>query len=336
MRARDGAFARPLLEIRKDELRAFLNSEKQSWMEDASNSLPVYQRNRVRLQLVPMLVDLLGGEDALHNRFGTLGHQSGQLASLLEEMCQRHQGPEFPSPSAPTQLDISSFPQLPEMVRYEFIWRFVANSCGAMLSHAAVGGIVDAINQGDVRFTWLLGSGYELRRQGSKLVILKSKTSLEDKTWSSSDLLVVQNISHRISMELERQAAPDCPKTTNPKCSELLLHGVALGSTVTLRGALPGDRFQKGEASFRVKVTSFLREMAVSPSARPHWPVITIKAPGCEEVVAAVLPDLVAGDFAQRSGKVLPIAIRLAWDEAWPGLNDVLGHSGFHDVGLTS
>ena len=53
---------------------------------------------------------------------------------------------------------------------------------------------MDAIKQGDARFTWLLGSGWELKRQGSQLVILKSGVDGvegEDKTWSSSDLSVV-------------------------------------------------------------------------------------------------------------------------------------------------
>jgi len=336
MRARDGPFARPLLEIRKEELRVFLQSEGQSWMEDASNAFPVYQRNRVRLQLVPMLVDLLGGEEALQNRFSALGHQSRQLASLLEELCQQHHGPRFPCPEAPTRLDISSFSQLPEMVRYEFIWRFVANRCGAMLSHAAVGGIVDAIKQGDARFTWLLGSGWELKRQGSQLVILKSGVDGvegEDKTWSSSDLSVVQNVSQlHISMELQRrQQTAGCPKVAIAKCSEIVLHGVAFGSTVTLRGALPGDRFRKAQLAHNIKVTSVLRELGVPPSARPNWPVITIKAPGDGEVVAALLPDLVAANFqlngaesgAQRSAQALPAVINLSWDEAWPGLQDV-------------
>eukprot|EP00435_Cladocopium_sp_Y103_P023065 s27_g5.t1 len=345
MRARDGPFARPLLEIRKEELRAFLQSEGQSWMEDASNAFPVYQRNRIRLQLVPMLVDLLGGEEALQNRFSALGHQSRQLSSLLEELCQQHHGPRFPSPGAPTQLDISSFSQLPEMVRYEFVWRFVAN-CGAMLSHAAVGGIVDAIQQGDARFTWLLGSGWELKRQDSQLVILKSdklRVEGEDKTWSCSDLFVVQNVSQlHISMELQRAQQTGCPKVA-AKCSEIseiVLHGVASGSTVTLRGALPGDRFRKARLAHNIKVTSVLRELGVPPSARPNWPVITIKAPGGEngedgEVVAAVLPDLVAANFqrngtaeAQRSAQVLPTVISLSWDEAWPGLGKRCGKLG--------
>lgn len=153
----------------------------------------------------------------------------------------------------------------------------------------------------------------------------------EDKTWSSSDLSVVQNVSQlHISMELQRrQQTAGCPKVAMAKCSEIVLHGVAFGSTVTLRGALPGDRFRKAQLAHNIKVTSVLRELGVPPSARPNWPVITIKAPGDGEVVAALLPDLVAANFqpngaseAQRSAQA-PAVINLSWDEAWEGLKDV-------------
>lgn len=334
MRARDGPFARPLLGIRKEELRAFLLSEGQSWMEDASNSLPVYQRNRIRLQLVPMLVDLVGGEDALYSRFASLGQQSGQLAALLEGLCQENHGPQYPSPGGPLLLDVSSFYRLPEMVRYEFVWRFVANACGAMLSHDAVARIVEAVSQGETApFTWLLGSGWKLTRQGSHLVVSNSGGQEKDKTWQAADLLVVQNVSQlHISMEVTRTDQMrgdclDCPQTAKSS-AVLLLHSVAAGSVVTLRGVLPGDRFRKAPLARNVKLTSFLhRELAVAPSARPHWPIVAIKAPGCKDVVAAVLPNLVSSDFqerteAQRSAEVLPVLITLCWDKAWPGLGN--------------
>jgi len=42
---------RPLLRVRRDELRQFLAAAGQSWREDASNASPRYERNRVRMLL---------------------------------------------------------------------------------------------------------------------------------------------------------------------------------------------------------------------------------------------------------------------------------------------
>ena len=64
------------------------NQVGQEWKEDASNQEPVYQRNRIRLQLVPLLTELIGGEDALHGRFEALAEQSEQLSSMLDDACE--------------------------------------------------------------------------------------------------------------------------------------------------------------------------------------------------------------------------------------------------------
>lgn len=51
----DGIFARPLLGLRKCQLVEYLRAGGQEWMEDTSNAKTVYERNGVRLRLVPLL-----------------------------------------------------------------------------------------------------------------------------------------------------------------------------------------------------------------------------------------------------------------------------------------
>ena len=68
MRWRHDCFVRPLLGVRKAELTSYLRAAGQEWMEDASNKEAKYQRNRVRLQLLPLLGELAGGEASLHAR----------------------------------------------------------------------------------------------------------------------------------------------------------------------------------------------------------------------------------------------------------------------------
>lgn len=50
-----GRIVRPLLEVRRAELRAFLQERNQEWREDASNLDPARARNRIRLELTPQL-----------------------------------------------------------------------------------------------------------------------------------------------------------------------------------------------------------------------------------------------------------------------------------------
>lgn len=55
---RHGVEVRPLLGVRREELRKFLREEKQTWREDASNSDPRFLRARMRQDLMPVIEKL--------------------------------------------------------------------------------------------------------------------------------------------------------------------------------------------------------------------------------------------------------------------------------------
>lgn len=66
MKPRDGHFAKPLLSFSKSQLVAYLSEHRHEWCEDLSNLERKYQRNRVRLDLVPLMEELAGGRNALY------------------------------------------------------------------------------------------------------------------------------------------------------------------------------------------------------------------------------------------------------------------------------
>lgn len=52
---RDGLYIRPLLEVRKEHIVSYCKLNGLAFREDASNAKPVYMRNRIRLELLPLL-----------------------------------------------------------------------------------------------------------------------------------------------------------------------------------------------------------------------------------------------------------------------------------------
>ena len=58
IRAKSGSRLHPLLGLRKSELKAWAEDKKISWREDRSNQEAIYQRNRIRQQLIPALEEL--------------------------------------------------------------------------------------------------------------------------------------------------------------------------------------------------------------------------------------------------------------------------------------
>lgn len=78
-------FIRPLLDITKDRLINYMNTEALEWSEDSSNSVRKYKRNKVRLDLIPLMESLSGGQGNLHKRLMSLAIQSKDLKNELNQ-----------------------------------------------------------------------------------------------------------------------------------------------------------------------------------------------------------------------------------------------------------
>lgn len=59
-------FAKPMLGLAKSDIEHFLTAQGLLWREDSSNESNKYLRNRVRNELLPLLSDMVGGEDILN------------------------------------------------------------------------------------------------------------------------------------------------------------------------------------------------------------------------------------------------------------------------------
>jgi tRNA(Ile)-lysidine synthase len=72
MRKRSGLWWRPLLGVSRQQIVAYAAACQLEWVEDCSNSDPVYLRNRVRHQILPLLRDM---NPAFNQRTATLIEQ---------------------------------------------------------------------------------------------------------------------------------------------------------------------------------------------------------------------------------------------------------------------
>lgn len=52
---RDGIYVRPLMGVTRAEIREYVDANGLDWVEDSSNHKVLYQRNRLRLELIPQL-----------------------------------------------------------------------------------------------------------------------------------------------------------------------------------------------------------------------------------------------------------------------------------------
>jgi tRNA(Ile)-lysidine synthase len=80
---RRGNVVRPLLTARRERLRDLLRSAAVAWREDPSNADPGYARNRVRHELLPVLVRVHPGAHAALARFSRLASEDDELLDAL-------------------------------------------------------------------------------------------------------------------------------------------------------------------------------------------------------------------------------------------------------------
>lgn len=84
MKVLDGRYFRPILGLSKQQIEEYLTRRGLEWREDASNQSRAYKRNKVRLDLLPLMAELAGGKAALSARFAQMAQQSEDLQSWMD------------------------------------------------------------------------------------------------------------------------------------------------------------------------------------------------------------------------------------------------------------
>ena len=116
LRVLDGEIqlVRPLYKATRASTRALLRSRNWSWREDASNADPVFRRNRVRAELLPLLSDI-GGRDLDELSIGHArgAHIARDESALIQQLAEVElsrltiaRAPDLLSLSAPLFLEL--------------------------------------------------------------------------------------------------------------------------------------------------------------------------------------------------------------------------------------
>jgi tRNA(Ile)-lysidine synthase len=169
-----GAVIRPLLDVSRNDLRAYLQSRAEAWIEDETNADLANARNRIRHRVLPELDRALGGSSRpAISRAAALIREDGQWLDALGEE-------RFLSLAQPKgdglQLDVHSLLGTPAPILRRVLLRAMGNVGGDRqigLEHVeAVAALLNGA-QGGVDVP---GTRVELR--GGKLVLLQQRGGL--------------------------------------------------------------------------------------------------------------------------------------------------------------
>ena len=172
-------WVRPLLHVSKSAIQDYLISQDYSWREDVSNQSNKYLRNRVRNELIPLLQDMVGGEESLQNRLERLGEQSAELRHYLAPQVKAYLEHHVDASTGQFLLPDSSM----DLVAREALYQWIADAMASknQISYDVMKHVRSQINEYPNRRRWTLelGKGNFLLRKGDALEIEHQSQQLQ-------------------------------------------------------------------------------------------------------------------------------------------------------------
>jgi tRNA(Ile)-lysidine synthase len=296
-------FIRPLLEIRRADIEAFLQNRKQSWQEDATNADPAHTRNKLRHELLPKLREfnpaivetLARSAEVARAEEDYWRAEADRLLPLLilPGKATRGGGRSVETASAQSfGLDLHVLAKHPLALQRRLI-----RAAAASLNPAAASFNIDLdvehvesilqVARGEAKAAELPGywrvvrSHRELRFE-PQVPPNKSATTGYDYPAPIPGQVSIPDVNLLVHLHLKPLAKQDAAynlQALQPDglfCAEAgHLRPLVSAATLRVRNWHEGDRFRQAHSASEKKVKDLLQEMKVPRELRRSWPVVS-------------------------------------------------------------
>jgi tRNA(Ile)-lysidine synthase len=292
-----GAVIRPLLGIRRSELRAYLRGKKQPWREDRTNRDVTRMRARIRTKLLPLLEKQFQPAVVKHLvTLAELAREDEAFLNLFAESRLIHDFAEAPhnpfaADAKPRLLRIHvtdlvdsarTHPAIAQrMVRY--IVAKIKRRPG-QLGANHVDAVLELARNGQSGTSLSLPGGVEVRKERDTLAFRTAENAKHDATHQAAHEFEFVIDLARGSQDVrvpERGCAfrfrvIDWPsQRAETSKEEIVLDRDRLRYPLVLRNWRPGDRFCPLGHRSAHKLKRLLNEKRISRWERDGWPVLT-------------------------------------------------------------
>jgi tRNA(Ile)-lysidine synthase len=272
MAPRTGRRVRPLLDVGRDELRAWLIARRQPWREDRTNVDTATPRNRLRLDVLPRLVAINPRvEDALVRAARIHAEDAGFLDDVSASAFARVVEPL----ERGLRVDTVELASLPDAVARRVVWRLLETldprrAPGWQGTQA----VLDALRSGGCA---RLGGRLQMERIGAGVVLrIRGRAGVPLPACMPDQTLHVPGTARdarnrwvldaRGPMSLEEAGALDG--------IQVALDAEALGRHLTIRGWRDGDRMQPLGLAGHKKLQDLFVDRKVPRDERRLVPVV--------------------------------------------------------------
>jgi tRNA(Ile)-lysidine synthase len=289
-----GHVVRPLLEMRRSELRAYLRSRRQGWREDVTNRDTTKMRARIRKKLLPLLEKQF--QPAVVEHLATLAELAREDEAFLRAIAQERFNALAQKQDDSIRIKAGDLlqpykemtPALSKALTTRLVRQIVGSvkPRGGQLTAQHVGAILALASHGQSGKSLPLPGGVEVRRERDALVFLTG-TSPAGK--SGEEKAPPREFSHDIDLAgaettvgvpqlgcAFRLRVIDWPV----KRGETIQRGAVLDrdrllSPLVMRNWRPGDALHPLGRQHAHKLKRLLSEKRVSRWERDGWPVLT-------------------------------------------------------------
>ncbi len=294
---RDGVLVRPLLTVKKDELLAWLKSEKIGFREDASNRSALFLRNRIRHDLIPKLRSYNPRiEDALHGMSETMRVENDFLEQQTSAVLKRW---AVDLRAGRILLNLNDFKHLHEAIQRRIIKTILESGSGNLNGIATphIHSVMGLIRDGHVGQKLSLPFMTEVRRQYESILFEKrmQRRSDEEKSVVQADAqgkpcdecletglfsypvpdirdeIEIKEAGNRLRFSLtDRRVIQDFAV---PNVAHIDYAKIA--SPMIVRNMIPGDRFQPLGMKGTKKLKAYFIDRKVPRESRKKIPLLT-------------------------------------------------------------
>jgi tRNA(Ile)-lysidine synthase len=289
-----GHIVRPLLDVRRTQLRAYLKSRKQTWREDVTNRDMTKMRARIRKKLLPLLERKF--QPAVVEHLATLAELAREDEALLNAITQERLAALAERRAESVRIKTGDLLQphkeLTPALSKALSSRLVRQIVGKVkpgkgqLTAQHVDAVLALASRGESGKSLPLPGRVEVRRERDALVFLASASSTGS---NSEEKTLAREFSHNIDLAraettvrvtqlgcVFRIRAIDWPvKRGETIQREAVLDRNRLLSPLVLRNWRPGDALHPLGRQGAHKLKRLLNEKRVSRWERDGWPVLT-------------------------------------------------------------
>lgn len=287
---REGRYIRPLLEVRRSEILAYLEEQGLTYCLDPSNALPVYFRNRVRLELMPVLARFASNLPAVLGRTAAVLQAEDEY---LEATASAWLAGRLAVPAG----ELAALPVAVARRAVRQAWqRLAGRGSPGELSYERVEAVLDLARRGRTGARVQLSGGVVAHRSYERLIFAEGQVQVVALRPPAVELKVpgetfFPTAGLCLRAELEFPEAPVDPKAVaeagrkaGPLAAVVDVDRVEPPLSVRVRR--PGDRFWPLGAPGETKLKDFLIAAKVPVEERNRLPLIVDR--GGERVVWVV------------------------------------------------